>query len=345
MSSRPKQSMSELKLRRLLEHNQRLREDLGRPRIRVSEASASLIRYCKTTTDHLVSSLFPSNPYRIQSFPSFFILLLIFSIYAHLLLLSFYLAYFLSLDEGGVLVLTSFCCRSRRCGAPSARTRIPMRRRTMVDVVLCNEKDYIAAAAAMANAPAAKRRAFVFSFAFVHKQVTTGIIASHLAALSTPLISPRRGCTNPGPSPHFLLPTPFSTCRNTAKIQPHTATYVHLHRTHTPPLHIPCRRQAYVVFHSLAFFVYLRSLYLLVYLFITTCLFGVFYPTLFLRFSLYSISPLSAFRPIFFGFFYPFPRPNMPYLSVPARVLLYILLLPCCYASSSFCLLSSHRII
>jgi hypothetical protein len=52
--------MSELKLRRLLEHNQRLREDLGRPRIRVSEASASLIRYCKTTTDHLVSpSPFP----------------------------------------------------------------------------------------------------------------------------------------------------------------------------------------------------------------------------------------------------------------------------------------------
>ena len=49
--------MSELKLRRLLEHNQRLREDLGRPRIRVSEASASLIRYCKTTTDHLVSPL------------------------------------------------------------------------------------------------------------------------------------------------------------------------------------------------------------------------------------------------------------------------------------------------
>lgn len=54
MSSRPKQSMSELKLRRLMEHNQRLREDLARPRIRVSEASASLIRYCKTTKDHLV---------------------------------------------------------------------------------------------------------------------------------------------------------------------------------------------------------------------------------------------------------------------------------------------------
>ncbi|KAF9651522.1 hypothetical protein BDM02DRAFT_3090983 [Thelephora ganbajun] len=58
MSSRgPKQSMTELKLRRLLEHNQRLRDDLARPRIRVSEASTSLIRYCKTTTDHLIPSV------------------------------------------------------------------------------------------------------------------------------------------------------------------------------------------------------------------------------------------------------------------------------------------------
>ncbi|TFK76235.1 G-protein gamma subunit [Pluteus cervinus] len=52
-----RQSMSELKLRRLIEHNQRLREDLARPRLRVSEASASLIRYCKTTKDHLVPSV------------------------------------------------------------------------------------------------------------------------------------------------------------------------------------------------------------------------------------------------------------------------------------------------
>ncbi|PPQ99997.1 hypothetical protein CVT26_009279 [Gymnopilus dilepis] len=49
--------MSELKLRRLTEHNQRLREDLARPRVRVSEASASLIRYCKTTKDHLIPSV------------------------------------------------------------------------------------------------------------------------------------------------------------------------------------------------------------------------------------------------------------------------------------------------
>ncbi|KAK7020422.1 G-protein gamma subunit [Favolaschia claudopus] len=62
MNSRPhKQSMSELKLRRLTEHNQRLREDLARPRVRVSEASASLIRYCKTTKDHLVPSVWGSR--------------------------------------------------------------------------------------------------------------------------------------------------------------------------------------------------------------------------------------------------------------------------------------------
>ncbi|KAF9077104.1 guanine nucleotide binding protein gamma subunit [Rhodocollybia butyracea] len=50
-----RQAMSELKLRRLLEHNARLKDDLARPRVRVSEASASLIRYCKTTKDHLAS--------------------------------------------------------------------------------------------------------------------------------------------------------------------------------------------------------------------------------------------------------------------------------------------------
>ncbi|CAO1625494.1 unnamed protein product [Sympodiomycopsis kandeliae] len=58
MNSRPhKQSMSELKLRRLTEHNQRLKEDLERPRVKVSEASASLIEYCKSTRDVLVPSV------------------------------------------------------------------------------------------------------------------------------------------------------------------------------------------------------------------------------------------------------------------------------------------------
>ncbi|KAJ7343197.1 G-protein gamma subunit [Mycena leptocephala] len=67
-----RQAMSELKLRRVIEHNQRLREDLARPRVRVSEASASLIRYCKTTKDHLVPSVWgpvgrAEDPYGAQT--------------------------------------------------------------------------------------------------------------------------------------------------------------------------------------------------------------------------------------------------------------------------------------
>lgn len=47
MNARPqKQSMSELKFRRLVEHNQRLKEDLNRPRIRVSEASTRYVLPC-----------------------------------------------------------------------------------------------------------------------------------------------------------------------------------------------------------------------------------------------------------------------------------------------------------
>ncbi|KXN80987.1 Guanine nucleotide-binding protein subunit gamma [Leucoagaricus sp. SymC.cos] len=57
INSHVQQSMSELKLRRLNEHNQRLREDLARPRMHVSEASASLIRCCRQTKDHLIPSV------------------------------------------------------------------------------------------------------------------------------------------------------------------------------------------------------------------------------------------------------------------------------------------------
>ncbi|KAL8714907.1 MAG: hypothetical protein Q9220_001420 [cf. Caloplaca sp. 1 TL-2023] len=72
-----KQSMADLKLRRLNELNSRLKEDLERPRIRVSEASMSyvhpfamaatrtrnpamelrLIQYCQNTKDFMVPSL------------------------------------------------------------------------------------------------------------------------------------------------------------------------------------------------------------------------------------------------------------------------------------------------
>lgn len=206
MSSRPKQSMSELKLRRLLEHNQRLREDLGRPRIRVSEASASLIRYCKTTTDHLVSPLSQSIS-QSNHFPSFFTLLY----YSYLFpaCLPHYLVYFFSLDEEEALVLTSFCRRSHRCGAPSAKTRIHMRRRATVDVVPCNEKDTIAAAADIANAPAAKRERSFFPSHFVlqtsyHQHYR---FASSRRSYPSCLVAPppeTRVASTPAPAPTFI---------------------------------------------------------------------------------------------------------------------------------------------
>jgi len=52
-----KQSMADLKLRRLNELNSRLKEDLERPRIKVSEASMSLIQYTNTTKDFMVPSI------------------------------------------------------------------------------------------------------------------------------------------------------------------------------------------------------------------------------------------------------------------------------------------------
>lgn len=65
MNGRPhKQSMSELKLRRLTEHNQRLKEDLARPRIRVSEASARCV---------VASCIFSRNVLTVRSLVSLFI--------------------------------------------------------------------------------------------------------------------------------------------------------------------------------------------------------------------------------------------------------------------------------
>lgn len=56
-TSAKKQSMSEIKLRRLTELNTRLREDLDRPRIPVSEACEALIAYTKITKDYMVPSV------------------------------------------------------------------------------------------------------------------------------------------------------------------------------------------------------------------------------------------------------------------------------------------------
>ncbi|GMK55629.1 hypothetical protein CspeluHIS016_0206850 [Cutaneotrichosporon spelunceum] len=52
-----KNSMHELKLRRILENNARLKEDLSRPRIPVSQASLGLIRYCQDTRDPILPSV------------------------------------------------------------------------------------------------------------------------------------------------------------------------------------------------------------------------------------------------------------------------------------------------
>ncbi|ODH45961.1 hypothetical protein GX48_07958 [Paracoccidioides brasiliensis] len=63
-----KQNMAELKLRRLNELNVRLKEDLERPRVKVSEAAMSthvfdlgftalLINYCNNTRDFMVPSV------------------------------------------------------------------------------------------------------------------------------------------------------------------------------------------------------------------------------------------------------------------------------------------------
>ncbi|KAF3064719.1 Guanine nucleotide-binding protein subunit gamma [Daldinia childiae] len=57
-----KQSMADLKLRRLTELNSRLREDLERERIPVSQASRSIIAYCNSTRDYMVPSVWGSVP-------------------------------------------------------------------------------------------------------------------------------------------------------------------------------------------------------------------------------------------------------------------------------------------
>ncbi|KAH6625034.1 guanine nucleotide-binding protein subunit-like protein [Chaetomium sp. MPI-SDFR-AT-0129] len=59
---RTKQSMADLKLRRLTELNSRLREDLERERIPVSQASKSIIAYCNSTRDYMVPSVWGPVP-------------------------------------------------------------------------------------------------------------------------------------------------------------------------------------------------------------------------------------------------------------------------------------------
>ncbi|GAA5802959.1 G-protein gamma-like domain-containing protein [Helicostylum pulchrum] len=57
LTSKKSYNISEAKLKRILEYNERLREQLELPRIPVSEASASLITYCNSTKDALIPSI------------------------------------------------------------------------------------------------------------------------------------------------------------------------------------------------------------------------------------------------------------------------------------------------
>ncbi|KAL6240513.1 hypothetical protein RBB50_012531 [Rhinocladiella similis] len=59
-------------MRRLQELNSRLKEDLERPRVKVAEASMSLINYCNQTRDYMVPSVWghvdrKEDPYNPQS--------------------------------------------------------------------------------------------------------------------------------------------------------------------------------------------------------------------------------------------------------------------------------------
>ncbi|KAG2182143.1 hypothetical protein INT43_007070 [Umbelopsis isabellina] len=56
------QNLSENKLKRILEYNARLEQQLKTPRVTVSEASKSLIAYCKDTHDPLVPSVWGPVP-------------------------------------------------------------------------------------------------------------------------------------------------------------------------------------------------------------------------------------------------------------------------------------------
>ncbi|GAB5590250.1 Guanine nucleotide-binding protein subunit gamma 1 [Umbelopsis nana] len=55
--NRRTQNLSENKLKRIIEYNARLKEQLDIPRVRVSEASQELIAYCKGNRDPLVPSV------------------------------------------------------------------------------------------------------------------------------------------------------------------------------------------------------------------------------------------------------------------------------------------------
>ena len=205
----------------------------------------------------------------------------------------------------------------------------PMRRRTAVGVVPCNEDSV--AAASHRQCLRCEARASVFSLAFVFNQVTTGIIAPHLAVpYSWSLRDKGRPCLSPTPTSLCrLLPPRVGIQSRTARIQ---YTYVRLLACirHHRILH-PTNRHS-----SSSLFSLLRFLYLLALSIYFSQFFPFFFsiPFCFFRLSAYIYSGLSL---IFCLSFYLSSPPSRASFG---SVLLYILFFPYCYASLIFFLLT-----
>ncbi|KAH8550681.1 G-protein gamma subunit [Umbelopsis sp. PMI_123] len=69
-TARKTQNLSEAKLKRILEYNERQKQQLDIPRVAVSEASKSLIAYCKEVRDPLVPSVWGPVPKSEDPFTS-----------------------------------------------------------------------------------------------------------------------------------------------------------------------------------------------------------------------------------------------------------------------------------
>ncbi|GAB5592154.1 hypothetical protein Unana1_07054 [Umbelopsis nana] len=69
-TTRRAQNLSEAKLKRIVEYNIRLKQQLDIPRVTISEASKSLISYCKEIRDPLVPSVWGPIPKSEDPFTS-----------------------------------------------------------------------------------------------------------------------------------------------------------------------------------------------------------------------------------------------------------------------------------
>ena len=181
----------------------------------------------------------------------------------------------------------------------------PMRRRTAVGVVPCNEDSV--AAASHRQCLRCEARASFFSLAFVFNQVTTGIIAPHLAVpYSWSLRDEGRPCPCPTPTSLCrLLPPRVGIQSRTARIR---YTYVRLLACihHHRILH-PTNRHSSSSLFSLLRFLYLLAL---------SIYFSQSFPFFFLSRSVSFVYQLTYILASHSSFVCLFTSP--PHLPVPA---------------------------